>query len=84
VAQNTARPGGYAIDGRTTRQEGYANSINALRGISKVFGWIKQWAGLRQFKLRGTELVSAMFGVHVIPYNLIQMGNLLNPAMEAA
>ncbi len=41
VAQNTARPGGSAIDGRTTRHEGYAKSINARRGIEKVFGWIK-------------------------------------------
>jgi hypothetical protein len=49
VAQNTARPGGSAIDGRTTRHEGYAKSINARRGIEKVFGWIKQWGGLRQF-----------------------------------
>ncbi len=40
VAQNTARPGGSAIDGRTTRHEGYAQSINARRGIEKVFGWI--------------------------------------------
>ena len=29
VAQNTARLGGSAIDGRTTRHEGYAKSINA-------------------------------------------------------
>jgi len=49
VAQNTARLGGSAIDGRTTRHEGYAKSINARRGIEKVFGWIKQWGGLRQF-----------------------------------
>jgi len=49
VAQNTARPGGSAIDGRTTRHEGYTKSINARRGIEKVFGWIKQWGGLRQF-----------------------------------
>jgi hypothetical protein len=40
VAQNTSRPGGSAIDGRTTRHEGYAKSINARRGIEKVFGWI--------------------------------------------
>jgi hypothetical protein len=40
VAQNTARSGGSAIDGRTTRHEGYAKSINARRGIEKVFGWI--------------------------------------------
>ncbi len=84
VAQNTSRPGGSAIDGRTTRHEGYAKSINARRGIEKVFAWIKQWGGLRQFKLRGTEKGSAVFGLHVIAYNLIRLGNLLRPAMAAA
>ena len=84
VAQNAARSGGSAIDGRTTRHKGYAQSINARRGIEKVFGWIKQWGGLRQFKLRGTEKVGAVFGLHVIAYNLIRLGNLLKPAMAAA
>ena len=84
VVQNTARPGGSAINGRTTRHEGYAKSINARRGIEKVFGWIKQWGGLRQFKLRGTEKVGAVFGLHVIAYNLIRLGNLLKPVLEAA
>ena len=85
VAQNNARSGGSAIDGRTTRHEGYAKSINARRGIEKVFGCIKQWGCLRQFKLRGTEKVGAVFGMHVIAYNLIRLGNLLRPAaMEAA
>ena len=58
VAQNTNRPGGSAIDGRTTRHKGYAKSINARRGIEKVFGWIKQWGGLRQFNVRGTGKVA--------------------------
>jgi hypothetical protein len=40
VAQNTVRSCGSAIDGRTTRHEGYAKSIHARRGIEKVFGWI--------------------------------------------
>ncbi|MBD1194670.1 IS5 family transposase [Vulcanococcus sp. Clear-D1] len=84
VAQNTARPGGSAIDSRTTRHEGYAKSINARRGIEEVFGWIKQWSGLRQFKVRGTENVSAVFGLHVIASNLIRLGNLLKPVMAAA
>jgi hypothetical protein len=81
VAQNTSRPGGSAIDGRTTRHEGYPKSINARRGIEKVFGWIKQWGGLRQFKLRGTKKVSAVFGLHVIAYSLIRLSNLLKPVM---
>jgi len=84
VAQNTSRSGGSAIDGRTTRYEGYAKSINARRGIEKVFVWIKQWGGLRQFKLHGTGKVSAVFGLHVIAYNLIRLGNLLRPAMAVA
>jgi hypothetical protein len=83
VAQNTNRPGGSAIDGRTTRHEGYAQSINARRGIEKVFGWIKQWGGLRQFKLRGLDNVSAVFGLHVIAYNLIRLNNILKPAFAA-
>jgi hypothetical protein len=41
VAQNTSRPGGSAIDGRTTRHEGYAKSINARRGIEKGV-WLDQ------------------------------------------
>jgi len=55
VAQNTSRLGGPAIDGRTTRHAGCAMSMNARLGIEKLFGWIKQCGGLRQFKLRGTE-----------------------------
>jgi hypothetical protein len=84
VVQNTARPGGSAIDGRTTRHEGYTKSVNARRVSENVFGWIKQWGGLRQCKLRGTEKVGAVFGLHVIAYNLLRLGNLLKPAMTLA
>jgi hypothetical protein len=38
-----------------------------------VFGWIKQWGGLRRLKLRGSEKVSAVFGLHVIAYYLINL-----------
>ena len=57
---------------------------SARRGIEKVFGWIKQFSGLRQFKLRGTEKVGAVFRLHVIAYNLIRLGNLLKPAIAAS
>jgi hypothetical protein len=84
VAQNTARSRGSAIECRTTRHEGYAKSINVRQCIEKVFGWIKQWGGLCQLKLRGCGNVSAVFGLHVIAYNLIRLGNLLRLAMAAA
>jgi len=80
------RHGGFAIDGRTTHHLGYAESINGRRGMETVFGWgwIKAIGGLRQFKVHGTEKVRAVFGLKVIAYNLIQLGNLLRPAMLAA
>ena len=53
VAQNTSRSGGSAIDGRTARHQGYAQSINTRKRIEQVFGWIKQAAGLRQLKAIG-------------------------------
>lgn len=84
VAQNTSRPDGSAIDGRTTLHEGCAQSINARLGNEKVFGWIKQCGGLRQFKLRGTGKDSAVLNLHLIAYNLILLGNLLRPAVAAA
>jgi phosphoserine aminotransferase len=66
VEENTARPGGSAIDSRNTRHKGYAKSIHARRGIEKVFDWMKKRGGLRRFRLRETEKVSDVFGLHVI------------------
>lgn len=76
VSQNTKRKGGSAIDRRTTRHEGYAMSVNARRGIEKVFAWIKEFSGLRQFKHRGHKKVQAVFNLHVIAYVLIRIANL--------
>lgn len=84
MAQNTARSGGSAIDGRTIRHEGYGMSINARRGIEKIFGWIRQFGCLRQFKLRGPDNVSKVFGLYVIAYTLTRLGNILKPVQEVA
>jgi hypothetical protein len=42
MAWNTSHPGGSANNGRTTRHEGFAKSIDARRGIDKMFDWITQ------------------------------------------
>ncbi len=68
---------GLGLNGRSARHEGHARSIHTRRGIETIFGWIQQWDGLRQFKLRGQDNVSGGFGPHVIGYNLIRMGNIL-------
>jgi len=77
VAQNIQPRRSSAIDGRTVRHEGYAQSINARKRIEQVFGWIKQAAGLRQLKARGRSKVEAVFRLHVVAYNLIRISNLL-------
>jgi hypothetical protein len=39
---------------------------------------------VRKFKLRGQGNVSAVFGLHVIAYNLIRLRNLLRPVEAVA
>src|SRR5207342_3658730 len=57
VSQNTKRPGGSAIDGRTTRHEGYQVSQRKRKRIEEVFGWIKTVGTLRKTRHRGLETV---------------------------
>jgi hypothetical protein len=77
MTQNIQTRRSSAIDGRTVRHEGYAQSINARKRIEQVFGWIKQAAGLRQLKARGRSKVGAVFRMNVVAYNLIRISNLL-------
>lgn len=76
VAQNTARRGGSAIDGRTTRQAGYAISQKKRKQIEATFGWCKQYGGLRRMMLRGLKRVSGLVQFTAAVYNLLRMRNL--------
>ena len=67
-----------AIDVRTVRYSGYGPSIDAIRRIEKVFGWIKQAAWLSQLKPRWRSRVGAALRLHVAAYNLIRLVNLLS------
>jgi hypothetical protein len=55
------RRGGSAIDGRTTRHDGYTHSQSCRPRIERVFGRLKPLAGLRKVKLRGLEKVDSLF-----------------------
>jgi len=48
VSQNTKRQGGSAIDGRTTRHDGYQVSQRKRKRIEEVFGWVKTVGTLRR------------------------------------
>jgi transposase len=77
VAQNTGRPGGSAIDGRTTRHSGYTVSQRLRKRVEEIFGWFKTVALLRKTRFRGLARVGWMFTWAAAAYNLVRMRNLL-------
>ena len=77
VAQNLARRGGSAIDHRTTRHAGYAQSQHARPRIEPAFGWLKSIALLRKVKLRGLAKVDRLFVFASAAFNLIRLPKLL-------
>jgi transposase len=83
VSQNTKRPGGSAIDGRTTRHEGYQVSQRKRKRIEEVFGWIKTVGTLRKTRHRGLETVRWVFTFTATAYNLVRMRNLMSSAVQS-
>jgi transposase len=83
VSQNVNRPGGSAIDGRTTRHAGYEVSQRKRKRIEEVFGWIKTVGNLRKTRHRGLETVAWVFTFTATAYNLVRMRNLMTPVVQA-
>ena len=80
VAQNTARKGGSAIDGRTTRHDGYRVSQRIRKRVEEIFGWMKTVGGLRTTRYRGLDR-TGLCGYFVgTAYNLVRMSRLLAKA----
>jgi len=77
VAQNLARRGGSAIDGRTSRHAGYALSQRIRKRIEEVFGWGKTVGSMRKTHFRGVARVGLAMMLTVTGFNLIRMRNLL-------
>jgi transposase len=77
VTQNVTRPGGSAIDARTTRHEGYAMSQHARPRIEPAFGWLKTIAWMRKVKLRGLAKVDWLFIFASAAFNLRRLSTLL-------
>lgn len=76
VAQNVKRPGGSAIDRRTTRHPTYSTSQRKRPLIEKAFGWMKQTGGMRKTKLRGLAKVSWQFVMTAAAFNLWRLPKL--------
>jgi hypothetical protein len=66
-----------AIDGRTTRHEGYGLSQSCRAMTECIFGWGKQHGTMRKTKHRGIASVATDFMLNLIAYNLIRIPKLL-------
>ena len=74
VAQNAR---GSAIDGRTTRHEGYNVSLKIRKRVEEIFGWMKTIGCLGKLHHRGQERIQGIFTLAAAAYNLIRIRNLL-------
>ena len=77
VAQNLARPGGSALDARTTHHPGYAVSQWIRKRIEETFGWMKTVGGLRKTRYRGCQRVQMHAYFVGAAYNLLRMAQLV-------
>lgn len=77
VAQNIHARRNSAIDGRTTRDEGYLISQKKRKRVEEIFGWMKTVGGMRKLRHRRLHVVGWMFTFAAAAYNLVRMKNLM-------
>ena len=66
-----------AIDGRTARHDGYAQSQKHRKKIEEAFGWAKTVGGMAQTVYRGVERVRSRFILTMAANNLARLPRLL-------
>jgi transposase len=76
VAQNITKNRGSAIDGRTTRHEGYKVSQRKRKLVEQGFGWDKTVGLLDKLRHRGKKLVGWVYTFTSAAYNLVRLRTL--------
>ena len=76
VAQNVSRPGGSAIDGKTTRHKGYAVSQTKRKIVEEIFGWAKTVGGMRKTRYKGKEKTQLWAYIVGAAYNMLRISKL--------
>lgn len=66
-----------AVDRRTTRHAGYAESQRRRKLVEQVFGWLKTVGHLRKLRHRGAERVDWTVTFAAAAYNLVRLRTLL-------
>lgn len=77
---------GRAVDGRTARGQGYAQSLSRRKMVEEAFGGLKTVGGFRKTRHRGLAKVSGQAVFCFAAYNLTRLLNLLTfvPVARAA
>ena len=65
-----------AVDGRTTRHDGYRVSQRARKRIEEVFDWVKTVAGGRKLRCCGIARNRLWAEMTMAGYNLVRLGKL--------
>jgi hypothetical protein len=76
VASNDARRGGSAIDGRTTRHDGYEISQTIRKRIEEHFGWAKTVGRIRQTVCRGLRRGDQHFKLTMTANNILRIARM--------
>ena len=76
VAQNTRRPGGSAIDGRTSRHAGDEISQTKRQMAERIHAWPKTWSTMRRAMVRGLDRMKAQYQMALTGGNLLRLVNL--------
>jgi IS5 family transposase len=76
VAQNQRRPGGSALDRRTSGWPGYALSQLLRKRVEEIFGWIKTVGNFRRTRYQGVERTSSAAFLVAAAYNLLRIAKL--------
>jgi transposase len=79
VAQNNKNRAS-AIDARTTRHAGYAESQKKRKLIEEAFGWAKSFGGLARPMRRGLDHMAYAFTFAMAAYDLVRLPKLLGSA----
>jgi transposase len=73
-----------AIDGRTTRHAGYAQSQRKRKLIEEAFGWAKTIGGLARPMRRGLARMGFAFTFAMAAYDLVRLPRLIDGRIASA
>ena len=76
ITPHVAQRRHLAIDGRTTRHNGYRLSQRVRKRVEEVFGWVKTVGGGRKLRYRGVDRNQMWAELTVAGYNLVRLARL--------